>query len=556
MRLRLSVLAVVLAIGSGAMAQNRADLPVGKALLGDWEIYFSGKRLLNVHRFQEDGKCSMVSPLETAELQYVVVEQDEAKRSIVLKITSVRTGQEHETALCFNPDKTEIQETMSFPSKLGDLPKVQTTWKFLSALSPQGEVAQGVPTNAPEQSLVVVTPDEGQAFAKVGGETNAVHHEAPGQPVPPVVVVCATTATPVKVAEPEIPAAPIAQEVPVVSVSVKAAVPAKVVEPEIPAAPIAQEVPVGAVSVTTAVSVKAVETEVPPAPIAQELPVAAVVVTAAAPAKVVEADVPAAPKTQEVQVVSVCVTAAVPVKVVETEVPPAPIAQEVPVVAVAVTTSAPVKMVEPEVPAAPKTQEVQVVSVCATTTAPVVEVVVATTNEHPAQHVDVKPGEIPAAVPVASRVVVRRVMTAPEPPDLTRDRVGFDFEAEVTAVLNGDVMLVRQADGGAIPVRLAHIEVPPAGPKGTLSAKALLDRVMGKRVRVRGVLIDSEGNWLAEVWQTNSCVNVEMVQDGWARYRKSYSEDEAFAEAETAARLSKLGIWADAVEQPKPLLTP
>ena len=79
---------------------------------------------------------------------------------------------------------------------------------------------------------------------------------------------------------------------------------------------------------------------------------------------------------------------------------------------------------------------------------------------------------------------------------------------------------------------------------------------MGKRVRVRGVLIDSDGNWLAEVWQTNSCVNVEMVQDGWARYRKSYSEDEGFAEAETAARLSKRGIWADAVEQPNPLLTP
>ena len=524
MRLRLSVLAVVLAICGGAMAQNRADLPVEKALLGDWEIYFSGKRLLNVHRFQEEGKCSMVSPLETAELQYVVLGKDEAKRSIVLKVTSVRTGQEHETSLCFNPDKTEIQETMSFSSKFGDLPKVQTTWKFLSALSPQGEVVQGAPTNAPVQVPAVVSPDEGQAVAKVGGETNAVQHEAPGQPVLPLVVVCTTTATPVKVTESEIPAAPIAQEVPVVAVSVTAAVPAKVVEPEIPAAPIAQEVPVVAAPVVAAVPAKVVEADVPPAPIAQEVPVVAVAVTAEAPVKVVEPEVPAAPKTQEVQVVSVCVTAV------------APVAE--------VVVAAPVCAKEPCMAASTDQTRVSPVSP------------VASTNEPAAQHIDVKPGAIPAEVPVVSRVVVRRVMTAPEPPDLTRDRVGFDFEAEVTAVLNGDVMLVRQADGGAIPVRLAHIEAPLAGSNGTLSAKALLDRVMGKRVRVRGVLIDSEGNWLAEVWQTNSCVNVEMVQDGWARYRKSYSEDEAFAEAETEARLSKLGIWAEAVEQPKPLLTP
>lgn len=500
MRRRLSMAAVLFALCGGVMAQNRADLPVEKAILGDWEVFFNGKRLLNIHRFEENGACSMIAPLETAPLKYEVLRTNEAARILLLKITSVRTGQTHEKALLFNPEKTEIQETMTFASPLGEMPKVQTVWKFLAPVPPQGAEPKSLAMNPVPPPPAAPVETEAPTVPR-GADSNAVKPAEVNVPAPPAAL---------RVAEPA--AVPVPTPVPT-PVPIPAPTPVPVAEP----APIKEEagpkMP-AAGTVTNAVACERPCPSVLPAPVKEA--VATVTVPVPAPIRVEPAK-------------ALVVPPAAPVTVTTPVVPPpgAPPASE-PGTGVATELEARVLVPPACLPGGCRRGPV---------------------------YIDVNTGELVEGEPAVPGEAGRKPRTSSEELEGTKDAFGFDFEATVTGVRDGGVIMVRQTEGSEVPVRLADIEMPEA-PDGALAAKALADKTSGKQVRVRGVLIDANGCLLAKVWLQKRCVNVDLVKDGWARYRKSYAEDASFAEAESEARDAKRGIWAKAAEAPVTELTP
>lgn len=128
----------------------------------------------------------------------------------------------------------------------------------------------------------------------------------------------------------------------------------------------------------------------------------------------------------------------------------------------------------------------------------------------------------------------------------------------VTSVADGDTVLL---DSG-VSVRLIGTQAPklPLGregfdtwPKAEASRLALEKLVLGKSVRVRhgGERIDRHGRTLGQLFvldATELWVQRQMIADGWARVYSFPDNRACLAElldAETQARLMKLGIWSD-----------
>jgi endonuclease YncB( thermonuclease family) len=131
------------------------------------------------------------------------------------------------------------------------------------------------------------------------------------------------------------------------------------------------------------------------------------------------------------------------------------------------------------------------------------------------------------------------------------------------ATLNGRV--VKVADGDTITVlvtivqhkiRLNRIDAPEKGQAfGNVSRQHLASFVAGKDVEVEWEKKDKYGRLLGTVWVdvpaggTNAAVrtdiNLQMVKDGLAWHYKHFDNTKSYADAETAARAAKRGLWKD-----------
>jgi endonuclease YncB( thermonuclease family) len=106
----------------------------------------------------------------------------------------------------------------------------------------------------------------------------------------------------------------------------------------------------------------------------------------------------------------------------------------------------------------------------------------------------------------------------------------------ISDVLDGDT--VRFACGGALASgRLAGVDAPEKAQAYGPEARAFLEALIDEGpVEVETVGGDRYGR---------AMLNARMVSAGFAWHYKRYSDDEALAEAEGAARDARLGLWAD-----------
>ena len=123
------------------------------------------------------------------------------------------------------------------------------------------------------------------------------------------------------------------------------------------------------------------------------------------------------------------------------------------------------------------------------------------------------------------------------------------LKGRVVKVADGDTITVLDAENVQHRIRLDKIDVPEKSqPFGEASRKHLAAFVAGKDVEVEWTKKDKYGRILGTVWAmlpVRTDVNLQMVKDGFAWHYKHFDSTPSYADAETAARAAKLGLWED-----------
>lgn len=117
--------------------------------------------------------------------------------------------------------------------------------------------------------------------------------------------------------------------------------------------------------------------------------------------------------------------------------------------------------------------------------------------------------------------------------------------ARVVGVHDGDSITVLTPEKHQIKIRLAEIDAPELSQPYGKKAKQLLSlMVFGKDVSITPLTIDKYGRTVARVYQAQNDINLAMVQTGAAWAYRKYVTDQAFLEAEAAAKKAGIGLWA------------
>jgi micrococcal nuclease len=127
---------------------------------------------------------------------------------------------------------------------------------------------------------------------------------------------------------------------------------------------------------------------------------------------------------------------------------------------------------------------------------------------------------------------------------------------KVIGVTDGDTIDVIDATKTTRRIRLGGIDAPEkAQPFGHRSKQHLSDLVFGKQVEVQSHKKDDFERAVGKVLVNGKDANLEQVRAGLAWHYKQYVKEQSpsdrvlYANAETAARSSKAGLWTD----PKPM---
>lgn len=127
-----------------------------------------------------------------------------------------------------------------------------------------------------------------------------------------------------------------------------------------------------------------------------------------------------------------------------------------------------------------------------------------------------------------------------------------------TRVLSGDTIRVVTDGNVLLAVRLDRVVAPaPDQPFGKESSGALAKLIRGRKVRVEWVKRDERGRllgvvYLTKIEQSNNPdkrsvlqdVNLLLLSAGNARLVSAAEAPSAYAEAESAAKARRLGLWA------------
>lgn len=124
---------------------------------------------------------------------------------------------------------------------------------------------------------------------------------------------------------------------------------------------------------------------------------------------------------------------------------------------------------------------------------------------------------------------------------------------KVVGVSDGDTITVLDASKTQHKIRLEGIDAPEkAQPFGQRSKEHLSDQVFGKQVEVVTNKTDKYGRNVGKVLVDGKDANLEQVRSGLAWHYKQYQSEQsagdrvAYANAETAAKAQKSGLWVDA----------
>lgn len=121
----------------------------------------------------------------------------------------------------------------------------------------------------------------------------------------------------------------------------------------------------------------------------------------------------------------------------------------------------------------------------------------------------------------------------------------------VLEVYDGDTVTIL--DGSRkFRVRFYGIDAPEAAQEYGIESRDLLrELILGKTVAVSVMNVDNYGRAVARITSGETDINAKMVREGAAwHYRQFAPHETAYAEAETAARTAKKGLWSAASPVP------
>lgn len=119
-------------------------------------------------------------------------------------------------------------------------------------------------------------------------------------------------------------------------------------------------------------------------------------------------------------------------------------------------------------------------------------------------------------------------------------------------MLDGDTVTLLDLDMVQHRIRLAGIDAPEKSQAfGQASKQSLSDLVFAQDVMVETGKSDKYGRLVGKVTVTGVDANLEQVKRGLAWHYKAYAREQskadrdAYAAAEDAARLGRIGLWRD-----------
>ena len=127
------------------------------------------------------------------------------------------------------------------------------------------------------------------------------------------------------------------------------------------------------------------------------------------------------------------------------------------------------------------------------------------------------------------------------------------WPGKVVGIADGDTIIVLREGKQQVKIRLYGIDCPERGQAFSRKAKQFIsEMVFGKEVEVEPVDVDRYGRLVALVTISESLVNEELVNAGFAWVYTRYCDRpicERWKVLENEAREAKRGLWAD----PNPL---
>lgn len=118
-------------------------------------------------------------------------------------------------------------------------------------------------------------------------------------------------------------------------------------------------------------------------------------------------------------------------------------------------------------------------------------------------------------------------------------------EGKVTRIIDGDSILVTDSKSVEYEVQLEGIDAPEFKQEfGKEATDGLSKLIQDKTVRITWKEKDNFERLLAQVYDGDKHINIEMIKSGMAWHFKRYNKDEELAKAETVAREAKKGLWA------------
>ena len=118
------------------------------------------------------------------------------------------------------------------------------------------------------------------------------------------------------------------------------------------------------------------------------------------------------------------------------------------------------------------------------------------------------------------------------------------FSGKVVSVSDGDTISIIR-DGRSVRIRLDGIDCPELGQDfGTKAKQFTSNLVFGKEVTAEIRDVDKYGRLVCRVFIDSQDLSLALVKAGLAWHYKQYSSDSVLAEAETAAKEAKAGLWS------------